>query len=45
MIAFVIGLNFYAHAQNCQNSIPSNFTFFIVSNLNTLANGPDIENI
>ena len=42
MIAFILKLSLYAYAQNCQNSLPTNFTFFIVSNSNTFAKGPDM---
>ena len=42
MIAFIIKLYFYAEAQNCKSSLPSNFTYLIVSDSNTLATGPDM---
>ena len=42
MIPFILRLNLYVYSQNCRSSIPTNFTYLIVSNSNTLATGPDM---
>ena len=42
MIGIILNLGLYVKAQNCPSSLPSNFTYLIVSNSNTLATGPDM---
>ena len=43
MTIFIIWIYLYAYAQNCKNSLDSNFTYFIVSNSNTLLVGLDMQ--
>ena len=44
MIAFIIKLNLYVLAQNCNSLSPLNFTFLVLSNSNTLVVEPGMSN-
>ena len=44
MIALILTLNLFVFSQNCNSLIPSNFTFLVVSNSNTLIVASDMSN-